>query len=255
MTLFDSFGNEVVQSLPFAVASGATAGLNITTGRAGGYTATSATSGKVIRATTYTPQGNNAQRSVNSTSTSDISAGTGAQQIIISYLNASFTLKSETITLNGTTAVNSVGTDWAFIENIAVSQVGSGGGNAGTIQIWTATGGTGSVWGSIAISDNETFWAHHYVPTGVNCYIMTFSAGATVAAGQCNINHSGNPLSANIPQLQIGVTIIHGGPGMWDHNLGNVPLVVSGPDLIWLVERPIASTASTAVGGFTYIQY
>lgn len=222
--------------------------------RAQGYTATSATSGKVIRATTYTPQGTNAQRSVNSTSASDTAAGTGAQKITINYLDTSFTLQSETVTLNGTGAVNTVSTTIAFIESIVVSQVGSGGGNVGTIQIFTGTAGGGSVWGSIAPSDNQTFWAHHYVPTGVTCYLIAFSAGSTVVAGQCNLNHSGNPLSTNTPQLQIGLTIMHVAAGTWDHQF-EVPIALPGPDLVWLVERPVATTASTAVAGFEYIQF
>lgn len=222
--------------------------------RAQGYTATSATSGKVIRATTYTPQGANAQRSFKSTSANDTAGGTGARTIILNYLDSSFVYKSEIITLNGTNAVNTVNTDIAFIENIIVSSVGSAGGNVGTINCFTATAGGGSIWGSIAASDNQTFWAHHYVPAGVTCYILSMSSGATVVAGQCNLNHSGNPLAADSPQLQIGLTIMHAAANTWDHTF-TVPLAIPGPDLIWLVERPVAATASTAVAGFEYIQF
>lgn len=248
----DNFGDPVNVEFSFALSMGLVPGASV--GRAQGYTATSATSGKAIRATTYTPQGANAQRSVNSTSANDTSAGTGARTVTINYLNTSFVLKSETVTLNGTAGVNTVNTDIAFIESIVVATVGSGGGNAGTIQVWTGTGATGSVWGSIAVSDNQTFWAHHYVPTGVTCYILGFSAGATVVAGQTNLNHIGNPLVSTNPQLQIGVTIMHVAAGTWDHNF-DVPLSVTGPDLIWLVERPVAVTASTAVAGFEYVQF
>ena len=57
-------------------------------GRAQGYVGTSAASGVVVRATTYTPQGTNAQRSFKSTSASDTSAGTGARTVTINYLDA-----------------------------------------------------------------------------------------------------------------------------------------------------------------------
>jgi hypothetical protein len=225
------------------------------TGRAQGYVGTSATSGKAIRATTYTPQGTNAQRSVNSTSASDASAGTGARTVTINYLDTSMSaLLSETVTLNGTTAVNTVTTTLALVENMVVASVGSGGGNVGTLQLFTATAGGGSVWASVAASDNQTFWAHHYVPSGVTCYVLMFSAGATVVAGQCNLNRSGNPLGANIPQLQIGLTVMHAAAATWDHDF-EVPLAVPGPDLIFLVERPVAVTASTAVAGFEYMQF
>lgn len=248
----DQFGNPVSNQFNFYAASGNIPGVTIS--RAQGYTSTSATSGKVIRATNYIPQGTNAQRSINSTSALDTSAGTGAQKVTINYLDTSFVSRSETVTLNGTTAVNTVATNIALIESMTVSQVGSLGGNQGAIQIWTATGGTGSVWGSIAASDNQTFWAHHYIPTGVTCYVLGMTAGATVVAGQTNLNRTGNPLSTNTPQLQIGVTIMHVGPGTWDHDF-EVPLAVTGPDLIFLVERPVAASASTAIAGFEYIQF
>jgi hypothetical protein len=251
-TRSDTFGNLLTLTFEDAAAFGLISGL--ASGRAQGYVGTSATSGKVIRATTYTPQGTNSQRSVKSTSSSDTSTGTGAQTVTINYLDTSFALYSETVTLNGTTAVNTVGTNIAFIESLVVATVGSTGGNVGTIELFTGTAGGGSVWASIAPQDNQTFWAHHYVPAGVTCYLLDFSAGATVVAGQCNINHSGNPLSTNTPQLQIGVTIMHVGAGTWDHEF-QVPLAVPGPDLIWLVERPVSSTASTAVAGFEYIQF
>lgn len=231
------------------------AGNDVSTfGRAQGYIATSATTGKVIRATTYSPQGANTQRSVNSTSANDTSAGTGARSVTINYLDTNFVLKSETVTLNGTTAVNTVNTDIAFIESIVVASVGSSGGNAGTIQVWTGTGGAGSVWGSIAASDNQTFWAHHYIPAGVSCYIIKMVGGATVVSGQTNMNKTGNPLSDNTPQMQIGMTIAHPLGSSVSHSF-DIPLVVNGPDLVFLVERPGAATASTAVGGFEYIQF
>lgn len=222
--------------------------------RAQGYTATSATTGKVIRATTYTPQGANAQRSINSTSANDTAAGTGARSVTINYLDTNFVLKSETIALNGLTAVATVATDIAFIESIVVATVGSTGGNVGTIQVWTANNGTGAIWGSIAASDNQTFWAHHYVPAGVTCYLLGVVAGATVTAGQTNLNRSGNPLGANLPQLQIGPTIVHAAANSFKNELA-IPLAVPGPDFVWLVERPVAATASTAVAGFEYMQF
>jgi hypothetical protein len=249
-----NFGNGVVSAPSVAESIAYGLVLGATTGRAQGYTATSAASGKVIRATTYSPQGANAQRSINSTSASDTAAGTGARTVTINYLSAAFVFNSEVVTLNGTTAVATVNTDIAYIESIVVKTVGSAGGNVGTIQVWTNNSGGGSIWSSIAASDNQTFWAHHYVPTGMTCYLLNFSAGATVVAGQCNVNHSGDPSNPNSPQLQIGLTVMHPAAGEWDH-VFNVPLALPGPDLIWLVERPVAATASTAVAGFEYLQY
>lgn len=256
MTLANFTDNtcQVVVDAAWAVAFGSIANAGATVGRAQGYTATSAASGKAIRATTYTPQGANAQRSFKSTSANDASAGTGARTVTIIYLTAAFVLKSETVTLNGLTAVATVNSDIAYIESIVVATVGSTGGNVGTINFFVDNAGAGAIWGSIAPSDNQTFWAHHYVPTGVTCYLLNFSAGATVVAGQCNLNHSGDPSNANLPQQQIGLTIMHAAAASWDHSF-EVPLALPGPDLIWLVERPVAATASTSVAGFEYMQF
>jgi hypothetical protein len=258
----DKLTNDVFSSLPWAISTGTFSNFSsfglanaVTASRANGYVATAATSGVIVRATTYTPQGANAQRSVNSTSASDASAGTGARTVTINYLTSGFVLKSETVTLNGITGVNTVNTDIAYIESIVVASVGSGGGNVGAIQVWTATGATGSIWGSIAASDNQTFWAHHYIPTGLTCYILNLTGGATVVAGQTNMNYISNPVAGTTnPQLQIGCTIVHQAAGTWDHDY-EVPLVIAGPALVWANERPVAVTASTAVASFDYVQF
>src|SRR5579885_2351141 len=76
-------------------------GTPFTVGQATGYVTTASTSGTIIRATAYAPQGTNAQRSLVSTSANDTSAGTGARTITINYLNTSFQLKTDVVTMNG----------------------------------------------------------------------------------------------------------------------------------------------------------
>lgn len=252
MGLYDSIPAfvDAAWALAFGVVGDGTAHA----GRVQGYTATSATTGKAIYATTYTPQGADAQRSIKSSSANDTSAGTGARQVLLTYLTAAFEQKTELLTLNGTTAVVTVATDIAYIQSMVVASVGSGGGNAGTITFHSNTAGTGVTWGSIAISDNQTFWAHHYVPAGQTCYLLSVNCGATVVAGQTNINVI-SPLDVSTtPQLQKGMTLVHAAVNSWSYDF-KVPLIVPGPALIWLVERPTANTASTAVAGFEYIQF
>jgi hypothetical protein len=242
-----------VVEMDWAIAMGVVQG--VTAGRPTGYTATSATSGKAIRATTYTPQGANAQRSVSSTDVNDTSAGSGARTVLITYLNTSFVLKTETVTMNGTTPVNTIATDIAFIESMQVSTVGTqGGGNAGTVQLWTGTAGGGSVWSSIAASDNITYYAHHYIPSGVTCYLLNLHGGATAVAGAITVNRSGNPLTTTAPQVGVSGTFNYIAGGSEDHNY-RVPIAIPGPDLIWLVTRPNAVTASTSYGTFEYVQF
>lgn len=225
---------------------------NSQAGRAYGYTATAAASSKTVRATIYTAPGNNVGRSIVSTSAADAAAGTGARTVKITYLNAAgagpFT---ETITLNGTTPVNTVNTNIALIERMDVMTVGSGGGNAGTINLMTGLAGGGSVIGSIAAGDNQTNWAHHYVPVGKTCYVLLMEGSATVAAGGLSIN-SLNPINVNIAQVQPDTTIRHGTTHV--SRPLQVPVQVVGPALIFINERPDVATASTAFAGFHWIQ-
>lgn len=249
----DSFGNPVQTPIEWASAFNLIP--NVSVGRATGYTATSAASGKAIRATTYTPQGANVKRSLASSSANDAAAGTGARTVKITYLTAAFVLKTEIVTLNGTNAVDTVGDDLAFIESMEVMTVGTqGGGNIGTISLYTQIAKGGVVWASIAAGDNMTFWAHHYVPAGVTCYLLNLTGGATAVGGGMTVQHSNNPLDVNAPQKGLGGTYVHASVNSIDHWF-RVPLAVPGPDLIWLVERPVAATASTVYGTFEYMQF
>lgn len=249
----DNWGNPVSDKIEFAAAFGLLP--NFVANRATGYVSTSATSGVAVRATAYSPQGANAQRSIKSSSANDTAAGTGARTVRITYLTAAFVQKTETVTMNGTTAVNTVGVDLAYVEKMEVITVGTqGGGNAGTLSLYTQTAGGGSVWASIATGDNMTYWAHHYVPTGKTCYLLNVSGGATAASGNITVNRSGDPSGTTNPQRGVGGTYPHAGPGNADH-MFRIPIGLTGPDFVWLVERPNAATASTAYGTFEYMEF
>lgn len=226
-----------------------------------GYVATSAASSVTVRATAYVPQGTNVQRSIVSTSVNDTSAGTGARTILITYLSTDMsTYKTDTVTLNGTTAVNTNATDIALIERMVVATNGSGGGNAGTINLLTGLAGAGSIWGSISTGDGQTFWCHHYVITGKTFYISAITAAATAANGQIMLFQISNPaLSPAGPQLQVASIYLHGNqttagfPPVDKSIQASNPIV--GPAIIFLNEKPTAVTASTTYASFEFIQF
>lgn len=249
---------KLVADVSWAAAAGLVPG--ITSGRATGYAPTSAASLKAVLATTYTPQGTNAQRSLVSTSANDAAAGTGAQQVTITYLDASFAVHIEVVTLNGVTAVNTVGTNIAYIESMVVTQVGtSQGANAGVVSIMTGTAGTGTAWGSIAapagVGDNQTFWAHHYVPAGVTCYVLSFEGASTAVQQTVLLCRTGNPSASNLPLIQIGPTMLSPTSGDFREHDFQCALAIPGPDRIVFYTRPTAATVSTAFGNFEFIQF
>lgn len=145
-----------------------------------GYINLNATTANRVLATTYTEPSSNAQRSIASANTNDSSAGTGARTVVITYYTSTFTGPfTETVTMNGTTAVNTVSTTICYIESIKVATVGSNSSNLGVITLYASTGGSGGAVGTIAAAANTTFWDHHYVATGRNCYITGQSASNT----------------------------------------------------------------------------
>lgn len=245
---------QITNPLFFAIPQGLVP--TLASGRSFGYAAAASAAGTRILATAYSPAapGVAAQRSMNSSSANDAAAGTGARTVTITYLTTAFVLKSETVTLNGATAVNTVGTDIAYIESIAIGSCGSGLTNAGTISLFNATAGGGGTLGSIATGDGQTNWAHHYVPAGVTCYLINVSGGASLAAGRFFLNHTGDPSQSVLPILPVGGQYPHLLGGNEDHTF-QVPVAIKGPDRIFLTEFPNTATASnTAFGSFEWVQ-
>lgn len=227
-------------------------------GRASGL---SANSFNPVRQTTYVEQTTNAQRSIVSTSASDSSAGTGARTVKITYLDATgagpFT---ETITLNGLTAVNTVATDICFIESIMVETVGSNGSNVGTLNLYTGTGATGTIFAAVGlgavatgVGDNQTFYAHHYVPTGktLRGYIVT--AGIIAAAGggsSVTVIRYRNPTSAISP-WQMASDFINSAQGNSLVRPYSVSIEIPGPAVILAYATP-ANNNSIATCSFDF---
>jgi hypothetical protein len=239
----------------WAMATGQISDTNSAIGRAVGYaTAATANVTVAVRASTYAPQAAQAQRSIVSTSASDGGAGTGALTVVITYLDNAMALHTETVTLNGTTAVNTVGTNIQFIESIVVATTGSNLANVGTINLMTGLAGAGSIMAQINVGDNSTFYAHHYVPAGVTCYLLKHTGAGTGAVGRTLMVRTGDPRVTNLPTIQVGDIIIHLAGGTEDHEY-RVPLGIVGPDLIILRENPVATAAGNlAYGSFDWLQ-
>jgi hypothetical protein len=135
---------------------------------------TASSTGEVLVSTrAYVEQGSQAQRAVQSTSSQDSSGGTGAKAVRITYLDSAYVLKTEDVTLNGTTKVNTVATDIRFIERFEVIQ---GAAAVGAIQLMTGTTGGASEFCGIAVATTEAFLCHHYVPAGYQAWVLAWEA-------------------------------------------------------------------------------
>lgn len=123
---------------------------------------------------------------VSSSSTDDTAAGTGARTVEIFGLDGNYNEISETVTLNGQTAVNTTNS-YLRINRGVVRSAGSGGQNAGVIYAGTGTVTSGvpaNKYLSIAIGDNQTLMSLWTVPAGYTAFIL--HTDVTVATSQSN---------------------------------------------------------------------
>lgn len=123
---------------------------------------------------------------VSSTSADDAAAGTGARTVIVAGLDADYNEISETVTLNGQTAVLTTNS-FIRVFRAYVVTAGSGGTAAGTIYVGAGSvtaGVPATVYAVIEIGDNQTVMAMWTVPAGYTFYIYrgTFSAASNNAA-------------------------------------------------------------------------
>ena len=123
---------------------------------------------------------------VSSSSTNDTSAGTGARTVELQGLDGDYNEISETVTLNGQTAVNTT-KSYLRIYRMVVKTAGTGGQNAGVIYAGTGTVTTGvpaNKYATIAIGDNQSLMALWTVPAGHTAYLL--QTDITVATTQNN---------------------------------------------------------------------
>lgn len=219
-----------------------------------GTITTAATTNVPIRSTTYVEQSSNAQRSVSSSSASDAAAGTGARTIVITYLDSTGAGPfSVTLTMNGTTAVNTGVTNICYVESIQVLTAGSNGSPVGTITLFAATAAGGGAIATINIGENQSFWAHHYLPTGRNCYISDFSGYNNNASSGTIFTLRAKSLNANAAETQISESFRGGGGGgNGSHTTFGSPIVVNGPARVILYGAPEGTGSIFSRGSFYF---
>jgi hypothetical protein len=122
---------------------------------------------------------------VSSTSNNDTSDGTGARTIFILGVNGTGGYTSEVVTLNGQTAVNTVHA-YDSIERVTVLTVGSGGVNAGDINIGTGTVTSGvpaTIYGQVYVGENNSLMGHWTCPAGHTGYMISGSLSSSTETG------------------------------------------------------------------------
>jgi hypothetical protein len=122
---------------------------------------------------------------ISSSSTDDASAGTGARTVYVEGVDGSYNIVSETVVLNGQTAVNTTNS-YLYVNSFYVATAGSGGANAGNINAGTGTVTSGVpavLYDIIATGYNNRTTGHYCVPAGYTGYMTEGSISAGQASG------------------------------------------------------------------------
>lgn len=221
------------------------------TGHRFGYASTSSTAFTSVKATSYVePPADGLE--VVSSSTSDVSAGTGTRTLRVTFYRGDGTGPfTESITMNGTTAVALEDSAARFVEKMESLTVGSNGTNVGTIRIRRSS--AGATVGTIAVGDGITFWAHHYIPVGKKCFIRGLSVGMTGNSGRCFLRFL-DPLNSAVLYTPFShVYRVQNNTSSLVHNM-EVPLRIDGFKRVDLTIRSDSSTANAIFGGFYYYE-
>lgn len=222
-----------------------------------GRVTTGASAAVPVRATTYTEPTIAAQRSIASSSASDTAAGTGARSVKVTYYDGSMVGPlTVTLALNGTTPVNTGVADLRFIEKMEVVTVGSGGANVGTITLFGSTGGGGGTVGTIAVGDNRTFWAHHYVDSGKTMSLRSMYCGTRGGGSGGNFfGRKVNPLMANDVEIQVTEDIRTASSGSSIQRIYDGPITFLGPMRFTVFVDPDAASNTDWFASFDLVEY
>lgn len=153
------------------------------------------------------------QMQVVSSNANDTGAGTGAQQVEITYLTSPtnsqepFKKKTEIVTLNGVGAVSTVATDIFRIDRFRVSKVGTGLFAAGNISLQSVGGAT--TFERIDIGTNVNRTCVHFVPKGFGCQLNGYTIGCSSGNGvifileETELDPSNNDVTLGQTQIEL----------------------------------------------------
>lgn len=108
--------------------------------------------------------------------------GSGAWSVNLYYLDSGYIPKSESITLNGTSGVNTVATDIYRVQNMRVSAVGTNGKPYGNLLLTDTAGAR--IYGYISSGQTRMRQCIWTVPASSTLYVTQVRIGANTTAGK-----------------------------------------------------------------------
>ena len=122
------------------------------------------------------PPAGGIQMEIVSSSPNDTSAGSGVQKVMLHYLDTNYLQKTEIITTNGQTPVDTVATDILRVQNMHSVEVGGGGVAAGAITLESTD--SAIEYTRIRAGLNSSLTGVWTVPANQIFYITAWDAGA-----------------------------------------------------------------------------
>lgn len=158
---------------------------------------------------------------VSSSNAADTAAGTGARTVLVSGLNSSYVEISETVALNGLTAVPTVN-QYLRISGLTVLTAGSGGEAAGNLYVGTGVltaGVPAVVYGHVRIGWGTSQMAQFTVPAGNTAFLLDIITSAISSATNQNTLLSIRARAPGGVFIRGGSLVISGGLAYLDNNV------------------------------------
>lgn len=187
---------------------------------------------------------------VSSSSADDTSDGTGAQTVIISGLDNDHNEISETVILNGQTAVETA-KSYTHVNFMTVATTGSSKVNAGIIYIGSGTvtaGVPASIFNLIYTGYNNSTTAAYTIPAGYTGYIVNGSMGAGQASGSTGVTGKLCVIDTDQIGRVIAVNAMNNGISTYDFKF---PVAV--PEKYTIEARAFGAANNNAVSAFFQI--
>jgi len=183
------------------------------------------------------------QLSVSSGSANDTANGTGARTVYLEGLNANHNVISETVTLNGQTAVTTTNS-YLHINNCYVMTAGSGNSAAGTIYFGTGTvtaGVPATVYDVIQLDYNSRITGSYTVPAGYTAYVSQglFSSGQVSGSNAV----TGRLMTRGVNDIRLTAAIVTVNNGSADYAF-EYPIVV--PEKTTIEAQAVGAAANNS---------
>ena len=181
---------------------------------------------------------------VSSDSANDTAAGTGARTIVISGLDANYNEISETVTLNGQTAVNTTSL-FLRINDMYVATAGSGLTSAGNIYVGTGVvtaGVPATLYDLMYVGYNKRTTGHYTIPAGYTGYMVAGALSAGQPTGSTQVVGRLVTTNSNSIRLTQAVVTLNNGFANYDFQL---PLAI--PEKTDIEASVVASANNNSV--------